>query len=572
MKKRSILALMMALCMMLALLAGCGGSGNEAQAPAEEPAAAPADDAAEAAEEATAEDVPVEAEALESADTGLLDHYLRDTLTMSATSDGGTFDPYSHSSFTAANLIFQTLIRQDNDGNIRYELAKSIEKVDNLHYTITLWDNIRDSEGNPLTASDVVYSIDKLIAAGNESQVSKLDHLEIVDDYTLTWVCKEPFAQGDLEKQMSDPKIITQAAYESHDFVSDPIGTGPYVLTQYVPGSTVVIEANEDYWMKELPEDIKADLWVYSVQNVREIKFSIIADAATRAIALETGEIDIADTLDGSDAAAFATRDDLTTINKPVDPPAAFIFNCSDQSPFADLNLRQAVCYGLDNEAILDGVTCPAYVVYGISPRMYDAPDDWTTGREYYDYDPELAQSLVDASDYDGETITLMYSSSVANDGLALQMQSQLRNLGINVELYAVENSVIRTAMYDDTAWDIRIDTMGGGNYLSKIIYKFSSMDSENNLHGRNIMMVEDPTLDDLCIAVNDAASGEPGDVTDATAMTAESVAAWDDYFTYEQCYAYAVFCYSEQTACQAGIVPAFGSRYAVMPNACTFE
>ena len=569
MKKRSrVLAMALMLCLMIALLAGCGGSN----APAEPAAEAPAADAPAAEAPAPAQDVPVEAEEVENADTGLQDGYLRDTLVMSASSDGGTFDPYSHSSFTATNLIFQTLIRQDTNGNIRYELAKSVEKVDNLHYTITIWDNIHDSEGNHLTAADVVYSIDKLIEAGNESQVSKLDHLEIVDDYTLTWVCKEPFAQGDLEKQMSDPKIVTQAAYESHDFVSDPIGTGGYVLTRYVPGSTVVIEADENFWMKELPEDVRADLWVYCAQNVREITFPIIADAATRAIALETGEIDIADALDGSDAAAFATRDDLTTINKPVDPPAAFIFNCSEQSPFADVNLRKAVCYGLDNNAVLDGVTCPAYVVYGISPRMYDAPEEWTTGREYYDYDPELAQSLVDESDYNGETITLMYSSSVANDGLALQMQSQLRKLGFDVELYCVENSVVRTAMYDDTAWDIRIDTMGGGNYLSKIIYKFSSMDSERNLHGRNIMMIEDPKLDELVTDVTEAASGEPGEGVDPTTMTAESVAAWDDYFTYEQCYAYAVFCYSEQTACQAGIIPAFGNRYAIMPNACTFE
>lgn len=559
MKQRSrILAMLLALCLAFALLGGCGGDNpssesSETKAPVQE------------------ENKPIEVETMEGAETGLLDHYLRDTLTMSASSDGGTFDPYSHSSFTAANLIFQTLIRQDTDGNIRYELAKSVEKVDNLHYTITLWDNIHDSEGNHLTASDVVFSIDKLIETGNESQVSKLDHLEIVNDYTLTWVCKEPFAQGDLEKQLSDPKIVTQAAYESHDFVSDPIGTGPYVLTQYIPGSTVVIEADENFWMKELPEDIKAGLWVYSVQNVRQITFSIIADAATRAIALETGEIDIADSLDGSDATAFAARDELTTINKPVDPPAAFIFNCSDQSPFADVNLRKAVCYGIDNNAVLDGVTCPAYVVYGISPRMYDAPDEWTSGRTYYDYDPEQAKALVDASDYSGETITLMYSSSVANDGLALQMQSQLMALGFKVELYCVENSVVRTAMYDDTAWDIRIDTMGGGNYLSKIIYKFSSMDSERNLHGRNIMMVEDPTLDELCIAVSQAAAGEP-DAADPSALTAESVAAWDEYFTYEQCYAYAVFCYYEQTACQAGIVPAFGSRFAIMPNACTFE
>jgi ABC-type transport system substrate-binding protein len=545
-RNKKILSLLVAGCMGVALLTGCGGSaGSSTGANAE---------STESGESAA----PVAASDAQSSDTGLGDGYLRDKVVMSASSDGGTFDPYSHSSFTASNLIFQCLLRQDTDGNIRYELAKSVEQVDDLHWTITLWDNIHDSEGNPLTASDVVFSIDKLIETGNESQVSKLDHLEIVDDYTLTWVCNEPFGTGDMEKQLSDPKIVTQAAYESHDFTNDPIGTGSYVLTQYVPGSTVVIEADEDFWMKDLPDDVKADLWVYDVQNVREIEFSIIADASTRAIALETGDIDIADSLDGSDAQAFASNDAISVVDVPVDPPAAFIFNCSEQSPLQDLNLRQAVCYALDNQAIIDGLTCPANMVYGISPRMYDAPEEWSTGREYYDYDIEKAKELVEASGYNGEEITLMYSSSVAFDALALMMQSQLGAIGINVNLYCVENSVIHTAMFDDTQWDIRLDTLGGGNYIGKIVYKFTSMDSENNLHGRNIMMIEDEKLDELSEAVY-------------LEKTDENIAEWDEYFTYEKCYAYAVFGYSEQTACRSDVIPAFGIRYAIMPNACTF-
>jgi hypothetical protein len=112
--------------------------------------------------------------------------------------------------------------------------------------------------------------------------------------------------------------------------------------------------------------------------------------------------------------------------------------------------------------------------------------------------------------------------------------------------------------MFDDTQWDIRLDTLGGGNYIGKIVYKFTSMDSENNLHGRNIMMIEDEKLDELSEAVY-------------LEKTDENIAEWDEYFTYEKCYAYAVFGYSEQTACRSDVIPAFGIRYAIMPNACTF-
>ena len=552
MAKRKILALLCAMVMLIAAFAGCGNT--------------PADSASAAGGDVSTTTQPQEAENVAAADEGLGSEYLRDRIIMSQSSDGGTFNPYAHSNFTATTLIFQTLIRQDLNGDIRYEMAKSVDKVDDLNYTIVIWDNIYDSEGNHITASDVVFSIDTLITAGNESQVSKLDHLEIVDDYTLTWVCKEPFGIGDLEKQMSDPCIVSQAAYESHDFSVDPIGSGPYVLTEYVPGSSVTVVANEDFWMKDLPDDIKANLWTYSAQNVREIYFPIIPDAATRAIALETGEIDIADALDGSDAAAFAQRDEMNAINAPVDPPAAFIFNCSDESPLADVNLRMAICYALDNQAIVDGANFPANRVWGISPRMYDAPESWRTGKnadgsdlDYYDYDPELAREYLEKSNYNGEELVLMYTSSAAADHLALTMQSQLRDYGINIKLYCVEQSVIMTARPDPTAWDMRIDEMGGGNYFGKIAYKWTSMDSINTLHGLTLLMVEDQKLDELSDAVYSGA-------------TPENIEEWNQYFTYEKCYAYAVFGYSNQTACRAGITPGFGKRYAILPNACTFE
>lgn len=539
-RTKKILALLMTLSMMFALLVGCGNNSEPSANNTETP------------------DAPIQAGDVEDVETGLQDTYLRDSVTMSASADGGTFDPYTRSSFTATTLIFQTLIKQDTEGNIRYEVAKTITKVDDLHYTIEIWDNIYDTDGNHLTASDIVFSIDTLIAAGNESQVSKLDHLEIVNDYTLTWVLKEPFRAGDLEKQMSDPKLVTKAAYESHDMTSDPVGTGAYMLSDYVPGNSVTIVANEDFWMKELPEDVKAGLWTYCAQNVREIVFPIIPDAATRAIALETGEIDIADALDGADASSFAGRDDMTVIDKPVDPPALFVFNCSEASPCADINLRKAICYALNNDAIAEGVSCPAYPVYGLSPRMYDAPDEWMTGREYYDYNVDEAKKLLAQSDYNKEELVILYTSSVANDGLALMMQSQLADLGINVKLYCVENSVFHTARNDDTQWDMRLDTMGGSNYVGKICYKFSSMDSIKTLKGRNLMMVEDAKLDELCTEVY-------ADTND------ETIAAWDKYMTYDMCYAYAVFGYADQTACRSDVVPAFGTRYAIMPNACTF-
>lgn len=545
MKIHARLALLCALC----LLSGC----------ALQPDVPTASSGSLSQQEDTQTQTVIDATSLLSADTGLLNSYLRDSVTMSASSDGGTFDPYSHSSLLATNLIFQSLVRLDNQGNIRYELAKSVEQVDELHYTITLWDGIHDSEGNPLTTSDVVFSIELLQQTGNGSQVNKLDHLEIVDDLVLTWVCTEPFGAGELEKQLSDPKIVTKAAYEAYDFSTHPVGTGSYVLTSYVPESTVVITADEHFWMKDLPSDVRAGLWVYDCQNVREITFIVIPDASTRAIALETGAIDIADALDAEDAERFQESNTETVISLPVLPPATLTFNCSSASPCSEVALRKAICYGLDNEAIISELNCPATVAYGISPRMYDAPEEWQSWRDYYNYDPDQATALLEQSSYDGSELTVLYSNNTANAALAHAMQTQLGALGIRVVLYCFEGSGSPMLTRDETAWDIRIDEPGGSNYIGKILYKYSSMDTIQLLQGKNLMLIEDETLDGLCASAYNVPSEE-------------NLAAWDTYFTYEQCYGYAVFCYAEQTACRSNIRPAFGTRYSILPNACTFD
>lgn len=573
MKTKKLLSLLLAMAMCLAMLSACGSSSSSSSGSDTDAASSAASSASEGeAEEASGSaDAEGEAEETDSSntnadgDTIVLDgNYLRDEVIISLSSDGGTLDAFTRSQWgngaALLDLVYQKLAYEDTEGNLRWAIGESFEQVDDLTYTLTIHDNVYDSLGNHITASDVVYSFEYFIGLGNAGAINRLDHLEVVDDYTLTWYCSDEFGDGDMVKNLTNCYIVSQEAYESRDMTTDPVGTGPYVVESYTAGTTVILKANEDFWMKELSDEEKADLWVYCAQNVGEIKYQIIQDSSSRAIALEMGTIDMADSLDIADIDAFEGNEDISTVPLPQTAPVAFVFNCSDDSPCGNLAFRQAICYALDNEAIAEGLAVPATAVTGFQARLYDAPADWTSGRDYYDYDADKVAELLEEAGYNGETLTLSYSSTTATDGAALIMQSQLAAAGINVELNCLEESVLETEKYDSTKWDLRLETFGGGSYMSQVLKTFTSSDAADHLdNGQQIMFVEDTTLDDLYNAI----------VADPSEANAE---AWDQYFTYDNCYAYALCVYDNQTAVRSYVNAAQGTKYALMPNACTFN
>ena len=577
--KHRILALILAAAMLLGL-AACGAApaastaSSAEPAPSSEPAAdepaglgevvtpppaAPADSVEESTVEAS-EELTEEA-------PSLIADVMADKIVASCSSDGGTFDPFTRASWSnvvsSGAVMFEKLVYLASDGSMKYCLAKDIEKVDDMTYKIILWDCIHDSAGNPFKASDVVFSINQFIAVGNGGAMNCLDYVEVdpEDENTVIWHCSQPFGLGDMEKNLNNPTMVTEAAYTASglDMTQNPIGTGPYLLKDYVAGTTVLYEYDENYWARDLLLSGEIEPYGPMLQNVKEIELQIIQDASSRAIALEMGTIDIADNVNSADIQAFASNPDVQTVSLPQDAPVAFTFNCSETSPCQDVNLRKAICYALDNQGIADALSVPAVPAYGIHPRMYDAPAEWTTGAEYYDYNVDTAKELLAQSGYNGETLVLLYNDNGYNGSAAIMMQSQLEAVGIQVELKGLEMSVIRTVMYDPNEWDFRLETFGGGNYLSAVLKNFYSVDASGHLGGgTTIMMIPEAKLDSLYEALKEDNSEE-------------NIAAWNDYFTNEQCYGYSICNVALQTAARSNVNVVQANKYVIYPGACTF-
>lgn len=536
---KKVLALILALAMVLSL-AACGSSSDEKNT---EPAANP-----------TAGGGSNEA-ASAGGDSAVSGGYVADNLTVASSSDGGTFDPFASfvnwGDATMTGLIFQHLIMNDFDYNVYYEIAKEITQVDDTHWQLVIWDCVYDTAGNQITMDDIVWCYDQVIASGNMGAIPKFVKMEKVDDFTGVMELSEPFGAGDFDKHFGNVTILSKTTYEDvagGDMTTNPIGTGPYKLKDYTVGSEVVLEVNEDYWGNKAGIDDPFD-----EQNFKTITYEIIQDASSRAIALEMGTVDVCDNMEAVDIKNLDASE-FNLINCPVRPPVAIVLNANEASVLSSKELRQAILYGLDNAAIAASLGLPAEQVYGLQPAMVDAPDSWTTGegRSYYDYDPDKVAELLAESGYDGKEITLLYVSSTVTDAAAIQIQAQLKKVGIAIKLLSVDQTTAMDYQYDATKWDIRIATLGGGAYMSQTVKSWWSQDIAQHVdNGENFSLVPD-----VYVALRD----DPSE---------ENINAWDEYFN-EQAYGYSICSYANQTACNGAYQPSIqgNSGWSVVPNA----
>ena len=579
MKKRT-LALILALVMVLSLgLTACGGSGDTtttepadtAGEPDTAPDAAPTDTAEKSTGYEDKTGIPVayatDVDKAVAYAEQFADFYNlatpRDKLVVSASQDGGGFEPTAIGSFGVLDWIFPKFVSLDSGGNLINIVAKSIVKQDDLTYRITIWENIVDTDGNPFTTSDVEFCFQKMVDAGRIDQANRYDHLEIIDDYTFDFCLNgdTDFGVGEMAANLGAVPLYTQAACESHDFINDPVGIGGYMLKpgSYIPNSGFSVVTVDNWWFDEVKDQLPV-ISLTCLRNVKEIEYKILTESSSRAIGLELGDLDICDALDLLDAENLISNG-FQKIQLPGNNTTAISFNSSEFSPCGDINLRMAICYAIDNAAFAAGVNSPATPAYGMYPTVYDALPEWSdpNARDYYDYNVEKAKELLAESSYDGTPLKMMYTSMGVLPDTALMVEAALREVGINVEHMQLEQTVILVKMFDKTAFDFKIEAFGGpgGNYMPSRAKIFTAANNTQHFdNGEGIHMVASPDLDELVYEI-------------ARTDREDDIRAWDELFTYEYCYGYGILTADSITAasadlnvCQDGAFVRFNACY----------
>ncbi|MGM7679294.1 ABC transporter substrate-binding protein [Microbacterium sp. A94] len=349
---------------------------------------------------------------------------------------------------TTTNIVYSPLARVEGDGTVVNELAETIEPADDgLSVTVTLKEGLLWSDGEPLTADDVVFTYtNKAVRENGAADALWVGDApitaEATDDRTVVFHLPSVSAAA-LSNIATETYIIPEHVYgDVTDFSGaelDPIavGSGPYVLTKYERGQYLTFEPNENFY-GEAP-------------NIENLTLQIVPNADTVKTALQTGEAD----------ASFATPDqidELSAAGLDIYPysEGRVAYLGLNLAKLTDKDVRQALMFALDRNELNDAAYLSdeyyenAYTI--LPPSNAFATEDV----EKYEQDLDAASAA------DGLTITLAYAGSdPAQTTQATLIQQQLKQAGVTVELAGVEGASIYTEI--EKGADAKYDAFLGG-------------------------------------------------------------------------------------------------------------
>lgn len=427
MKKR-VLSLCLA-GLMAASLTGCGGAGNAAEttAAAENSAAASEAGSSEAKEE----------------------------LVFVNYRDIRDLNPHLYAGeMYAQEMLYETLVNITADG---YEgcLAESWDiSDDGKTYTFHIRDGVKFSDGEVCDANAIKANFDAIIE--NKDRHTWLEMMNLLvgvsapDDKTFVIELSEPYYPLLTELGVTRPfAMISPKAMKdgsTKDGVNAYIGTGPYVLTDFVTDEYAVFEANENYWGEQ--------------PKIKKITVKVIPDNQTRILALEKGEIDMifGKNMIDADAINQYTGNDKFTVSLSDPTSTRQIVLNTTRDVLADKEVRQALQHATNKQAISDGIFYgleqPADTLFAKTVPYCDID------LEPYAYDVELAQSMLDEAGWvvgadkirerDGQklNIDLLYNSdSVTEKAIAEYLQSEYQKIGISLNIHGEEEQSYRDNM-----------------------------------------------------------------------------------------------------------------------------
>jgi ABC-type transport system substrate-binding protein len=356
------------------------------------------------------------------------------------------------------------------DGKYVPSIAKGYTEIDPLHWNVEIWDFVKDSQGNQITADDVIYSINWLLDSKEYIQMEALKGVKKIDDYTIQFEWNfEPINIGDLEGPWCRIFIFSKNAFESNNFATNPIATGPYTIKELVVGAKVVLEANDNYWA--LDTEAFKNLTKAHHANVQTIEYHIILESAQHTIAMETKSIDFSEFVQpdslyqfqegGKYADIYNCYTQLSSMYIRLDP------NCSPEAITGDVNLRKAIYWAIDNQVASISVKNTVPLKALGSNFFTDYVEAWETMDTYESgVSIERAKEFLAKSSYKGEKLRLVCSTSEEERNLATVVQAMLLQAGINTEIMAIDNSMRSLVTDDPKGYELKIQEAGGGSLI----------------------------------------------------------------------------------------------------------
>ncbi|MGA1612660.1 MAG: ABC transporter substrate-binding protein [Lutimaribacter sp.] len=332
--------------------------------------------------------------------------------------------------------IFASLLRYDNGWEPQPYLAKSWEtSADGLTVTFKLVDNATFHDGKPVTSEDVAFSI-MTIKENHpfQSMFAPVEAVETPDAHTAVFKLSKPHPALMLALSPALAPVLPKHVYgdgqdpKSHPANSAPVGSGPFILTEFTPGEAVVMKKNPNFFLEGRPK-------------LDEIIVRIVKDPSALLIAMENGDADLYPFMAGSQEIRRLEKVDGLTITAEgyagVGPINWLAFN-TQSDKLKDVRVRQAIAYAVDRDFITKALHRGVSQVQR-GPIIESSPF-FDASIAPYNVDLDKAKALMaEAGFADGMSLTIDYipGPKEQQQSVAEYMKSQLKKIGIELEVRA---------------------------------------------------------------------------------------------------------------------------------------
>ena len=367
--------------------------------------------------------------------------------------------------------VFEGLMKPTSTGDLTPAVAESYTvSEDRLTYTFTLREGVKFHNGDEVTAEDVVYSISRCADTTDGTPLveafSVIQSVEAVDARTVAITISEP--SNEFISYMTT--AILPADYDQQD--TAPVGTGPFKFVSRAAQDNIVLEKFDEYWGTPAYLD--------------KVTFKIMENADSLVMSLQSGAIDLCSHLTSTQVAQLGG--DFYVAEGTMNLVQALYLNNAEK-PFDDVRVRQALCYAVDKQGIID----LAFDGYGspIGSSMYPAFGKYfdESLTNYYTKDVEKAKSLLTDAGYpNGFEMTITVPSNYQpHIDTAQVLVEQLKEIGVTAKIELVEWGTWVSDVYAGRQFQSTVVGVDASNMTARaLLERFTSDYAKNFINYNN--------------------------------------------------------------------------------------